>query len=102
MGSSAEKAWGALLKDVQHLVQHARSTEASDADATALAVKMAAMRVHLARLLQQPPYPRATWKKLVVNLKVGWGQCSSPADQQLDLKPAGSPATSRMAIVRVA
>ena len=75
MGSSAEKAWAAILRDVQYMGQHGRTARASDADAVAV---VAAIRAHLALLNQQPPFPRATWKKLVVDLKVGW--CA--ADQQ--------------------
>ena len=78
MGSSAEKAWVAIVKDVQDMVQQCRTAAemSAVADALALDVKIAAMRDRLAKLAQQPSYPRATWKKLVTSLKVGCSGCT--------------------------
>ena len=103
MGTSAEKLWTATIKDVQHIaqiVQHSGAADSSDAVATTLAI-----HGHLAQLVRQPPYPRATWKKLVMNLKVGCSRCSRPAAPGFsgqDSCPVVSQMASTAAIARVA
>ena len=67
MGKSTEKLWAAIIKDVQHMVQHPGRAEWSGA----FAAVPAQVLNHISRLDQQPPAPRATWKKLVADLKVG-------------------------------
>ena len=65
MGSSAEKTWTAILGDLQQMMQHSGAAGVSGA------VGPPRIHQHVMRLAQQPPYPHATWKKLVSNLKVG-------------------------------
>ena len=89
MGSSAEKAWAALLKDVQDVVQHAGAdacavVPAGCSDAVLAAAALAAaqqllqsdsatvfkIQEQVMKLAQQPSFPRAIWKRLINNLKV--------------------------------
>ena len=73
MGSGTEKGWTAILKDVQSMVQHYGAAEGSDVDPVAAASAIHnSIQVHMTRLGQEPPYPRAAWKKLVAEMKVGW------------------------------
>ena len=67
MGSSTEKLLAAIITDVQLMVQDPGTAEWSSA-AAAVAAKIPR---HIEGLTQQPPAPRATWKKLVADLKVG-------------------------------
>ena len=67
MGSSAEKVWSALLKDVQYTVQHSGAAEVPDAVTAAAAARVV---VNAERLAELPPMPRATWKRLIVDFKV--------------------------------
>ena len=68
MGTSADEAWAAIIRDVQRIVQLSGTAEESAA-ATVEAI------MHIKGLDQQPPTPRATWENLVADLKVG---CVAP------------------------
>ena len=82
MGSSAEKAWAAILRDMQHILQH------FGAEGPIAAGEPAAMTnvpLQLVALAQQPPLPRATWKKLVANMKVIRPSIRRPCVQGLEI-----------------
>ena len=100
MGSSAEKTWAAILKDVHDMVQHAGAAEVSAADAFAVAVKMAAMHAQLEQLAQQPAYPRVAWKKLVLDQEVR-GEVVNADHQLQDTSPAMSHAVTHAIIAIV-
>ena len=61
---STQKLLANIIRDVQHMMQQQPGT-ASWSDATAVTG-------HIQALDQQPPSPRATWKKIVADLQVGW------------------------------
>ena len=65
-----ERAWAAMLRDLQHVVQHFGGSGASGAIASLVYHSIPERAMGLA---QQPPFPRATWKKLVTDLKVSMG-----------------------------
>ena len=70
MGSSAEKAWAAILKDMQHILQHSGAAQGPVAAGATAEGAMTNVNVQLMRLIVQPPLPHATWKKLIANMKV--------------------------------
>jgi hypothetical protein len=64
MGSAVVTAWAAVIKGLQQLVQSPAmgpSTPAIDPR----------LFEHMNKALAQPQLPHATWKKLVLELKVG-------------------------------
>lgn len=71
MGSAALAAWAAVIKGLQQLVESPAmgpSTPAIDPR----------LFEHMNKALAQPQLPHATWKKLVLELKVGATDCLLP------------------------
>ena len=68
MGSAAEKVWAAMFKEVQHMVQHSKAAEWTDADAPF----HSSITGQISHWNRQPSPPHAAWKKLVAQIKVGW------------------------------
>ena len=63
MAIPAERLWAAILRDVQHLMQGSETAKGPDAGAAS-----PLLPAHFAGHAEL--YPRATWKKLVTDLKV--------------------------------
>ena len=70
MATSADKVWAAILSDAEHVVQRLAAAEASEAVAASASTALINASARLVELPQQPTVPRATWKKLVLEMKV--------------------------------